>query len=113
MPERPVQTNPAWRQAPSVALCVETCHAACCRAPGSLTLSQAEAERMAMRTHAPLVLYEEGWNLHRLNFSDHDGHCQMLEADSRCRIYSDRPVVCHRFPSQPDPRCAVWPMEPA
>ena len=104
-----VATSTGWVQAPSVALCVERCRAACCRAPGSVVLSHHEANRMALRSPTPLHLYDEGGNRLRLNFSDHDGHCPMLEADARCRIYSDRPVACHRYPSQPELRCAVWP----
>jgi Fe-S-cluster containining protein len=98
----------SWAQLPSFALCVAQCRAACCRAPGSLVLSAQEASRLALRA-GPLTLYDEGGNRHRLNFSDHGGQCPALNADSTCRVYADRPVACHRFPSHPDPRCAVWP----
>ena len=103
--------NALWMRAPSRALCVEQCRAACCRAPGSLVLSEREAQRLAMRVPGALTLYHEGGNRHRLNFSDHGGQCPALNDDSTCRVYADRPVACHHYPSMPDPRCAVWPAE--
>ena len=73
-----------WVQPPSRALCVEQCRAACCRAPGSLVLSDQEVRRLALRVPGALTLYHEGGNRHRLNFSDHGG--QIGRASCRERV---------------------------
>ena len=76
---------------------------------GSLELSRDEMEAMSRQSPVDLVLYDEGDGRLRINFSDHDHRCPMLLASGHCRIYEDRPQACRRYPSQPDPRCAVWP----
>ena len=101
--------DPRWVQLPSRDLCVTQCGGACCRAPGSVLLTRAEVERLAKRSASDLILYDEGGDQHRLNFSDHQGRCPMLQWNSECRIYEDRPAACRAYPSRPDPRCAVWP----
>lgn len=102
--------NARWTTAPTKALCAGQCQARCCRAPGSLTLSHREANRLALRHRDTLVLRDEG-HLYRLNFSENGGQCPMLAADFTCSIYAHRPVACHLFPSSPSPGCFVWPME--
>ena len=34
--------------------------------------------------------------------------CPFLDGNI-CTVYEDRPQACRRYPSAPDPRCAVWP----
>jgi Fe-S-cluster containining protein len=106
--------NPGWVQPPSRALCVEQCRAACCRAPGSIELDGWELDSLRGSTPQTLIVYAEletpQVQRYRLNFSDHGGQCPMLADDATCRIYVNRPACCHAFPSQPDPRCAVWPV---
>jgi len=98
-----------WAQVPTKALCVDRCGAACCRAPGSIVVTRDEAERIGRHSAHDTIFYQEGPDQHRLNFSDHEGRCPMLLWNSTCRIYEDRPQACRLFPTQPDPRCAVWP----
>ena len=105
--------NPAWAQPPSKQLCVRECGAQCCRAPGSIRLTMAEVQLLGAvkrPTTWSLVLRGEphsGWQI--LNFSENGGQCPMLAWDNTCEIYADRPQACRHFPTQPDPRCAVWP----
>jgi len=100
----------AWVQPPSVTLCAGQCGARCCRAPGSVLLSEREANRMAMRLRTPLMLRTiPGDQRARMNFSENGGQCPMLAPDFSCAIYDHRPVACHDFPQAPMAGCLVWP----
>lgn len=103
--------NSAWVQQPSMTLCVEQCGAQCCRAPGYILVSRLEAQRLQQRHREDIVFRTMPGDALRLvmNFSENGGQCPMLGADAACAIYPYRPVACHHFPSEPDPRCAVWP----
>lgn len=98
-------------QAPSLALCRDTCHARCCRAPGHVAVSINEARRL--NTWAGRDLVYRAHPDHRemviLDFGDNGGRCPLLGPDDGCTIYSYRPVGCHRFPQGPTEECLVWP----
>lgn len=101
------------RQAPSRALCAQMCGAQCCRAPGYVLLTEAEARafrrRLAegggkvpqMTRHAPGT-----W---ALDFGRNGGRCPFLTEESLCAIYAERPGACRRFPVRPTPGCLAWP----
>ena len=93
-------------------ICMNQCHAMCCRGPLILSLSQAESETFKAKAEEmgveALVRQAEdggGW----LRFSEHPGErCPMLDpATFACRIYESRPQRCRSFPERMTPGCAI------
>ena len=93
-------------------ICMNQCHAMCCRGPWILSLSRAEvqvfrakAEEMGVEALVRPAADGGGW----VRFSEHQGErCPMLDPDTfACRIYDSRPQRCRSFPEQKTPGCAI------
>jgi len=95
-----------WQREPSAELCGEQCGAKCCRGPGSVTLTKAEAARLRAKNRG--FNPEPAENDRYVVRWAEDEHCAFLGADNLCTIYSERPLACRRFPMKPYPNCLVW-----
>ena len=93
-------------------ICMAECRAGCCRGPLLLELTAAEVadfKRRAVGLGLAVTIARRpdggGW----LRFADYPGECcPMLNPDTfACRIYSDRPSRCRRFPERKTPGCAI------
>lgn len=93
-------------------ICMNVCHAMCCRGPLLLELTASEVESFLTAGETLDVQVQvntggdgKGW----LKFADHPGEmCPMLDAETfACRIYETRPQRCREFPSRPTPGCAI------
>ena len=97
-------------------ICMNECHAMCCRGPLILRLTEQESADFRQRASALGIDAKVseapgggGW----VKFSDHPGErCPMLDEDTwACRIYQQRPQRCRSFPERPTEGCAIsgWP----
>jgi len=93
-------------------ICMNQCHAMCCRGAWILSLSQAEApvfqakaEEMGVEALVRPAPDGGGW----IRFSEHPGErCPMLDPTTfACRIYESRPQRCRSFPERMTPGCAI------
>ena len=93
-------------------ICMNVCHAMCCRGPLLLELLPQELrafEEHARRLDVNLEVHTaddgRGW----LRFADHPGEkCPMLNPVTfRCSIYDDRPARCREFPEKETPGCQI------
>ena len=93
-------------------ICMDQCHAMCCRGPLILRLTEQESADFRQRAAALGIDAKVsqapgggGW----VKFSDHPGErCPMLDEDTwACRIYQQRPQRCRSFPEKPTAGCAI------
>ena len=93
-------------------ICMNRCHAMCCRGPLLLELAPEEVEdfiangkRLQVEVRLNRGINNAAW----LKFADHEGErCPMLDPESfACRIYEQRPARCRDFPVRRTPGCAI------
>lgn len=100
-----------YAREPSVGTCAVDCGAKCCRAPGHVVVTEAEAQLLRAldkRGRARFVKHEKRGML-AMNFNE---HCVFLNPETNlCAIYERRPEGCRRFPTRPVVDCLVWPKE--
>ncbi|MCC6809809.1 MAG: YkgJ family cysteine cluster protein [Deltaproteobacteria bacterium] len=90
-------TDTTNHRAPDCARCTDHC----CKAPHDVALRLDDVARLIDAGHRHAITEEQTLK------KNSDGTCVFLDANIRCTIYDDRPLVCRRFPYFVDDRTTL------
>jgi Fe-S-cluster containining protein len=100
----------------SVEICAVECGARCCRAPGYFTIDTLDLERLSLlaKIHDVLLSVHAHPSIphyYAVDFTKNGGQCVFLDHRNLCKIYSQRPSACRKYPEEYQPNCILFERE--